>query len=50
MLAVTEADLKRVAQAYFDPSQASIAVITSHSGLEAATETVSRLSLSVEEL
>ena len=50
VLAVTVDDLKRVAEIYLNPEQASVAVITSHSGLESAESCVEQLELRVEEL
>ena len=50
ILAVTEADLKAVAERYFDPARASVAVVTSQSGLEDAESVIEQLSLQVEEL
>ena len=50
VLALTIADLRRVTATYLRPDVASIAVITSHSGLQAAAAVVDRLSLQVEEL
>jgi Zn-dependent M16 (insulinase) family peptidase len=50
VLAVTVDDLKRVAETYLNPAQASIAVITSQSGLESAKSCVEELELEVEEL
>jgi Zn-dependent M16 (insulinase) family peptidase len=50
VLAVTVDDLKRVAETYLNPAQASIAVITSQSGLESAKSCVEQLELEVEEL
>jgi Zn-dependent M16 (insulinase) family peptidase len=50
VLALRLEDLLRVTETYLQPEQASIAVITSHSGLEAVSNTVSKLGLSVKEL
>ncbi|MEP5765430.1 MAG: insulinase family protein [Halieaceae bacterium] len=50
VLALQLEDLHRVTETYLRPEQASIAVITSHSGLEAAQDCVSRLELDLEEL
>jgi hypothetical protein len=50
VLALRLEDLQRVTETYLQPEQASIAVITSHSGLEAVPDTVSQLGLSVKEL
>jgi len=43
-------DLRRVSESYLTTDQASIAVISSHSGLEASKAVVERLGLQVEEL
>ena len=43
-------DLRRVTETYLRPEHASIAVVTSHSGLEAASTVVESLGLSVQEL
>jgi Zn-dependent M16 (insulinase) family peptidase len=50
ILALSLDDLCRVTETYLQPELASIAVITSHSGLEAAADTVSELKLTVQEL
>ncbi len=50
ILAVSLDDLRRVAETYLAPERASIAVITSHSSLDANSGLVDRLGLRVEEL
>ncbi len=50
VLALGLEDLQRVTETYLQPEQASIAVITSHSGLEAVSNVVGELKLSVQEL
>ncbi len=50
ILEVTLDDLQRVAATYLRPEQASIAVITSQSGLEQSGSLVDELGLTVEEL
>ena len=50
LLSVTLDDLKRAGETWLQPEQASIAVITSHSGLDAAEDCVARYGLQVEEL
>ena len=50
VLSVSLDDLRRVAETYLAPERASIAVITSHNGLDGAGDLVERLGLRVEEL
>ena len=50
VLAVSLEDLRRVAQTYLTPENASIAVITSHSTADSSGELIGRLGLRIEEL
>jgi Zn-dependent M16 (insulinase) family peptidase len=50
ILEVSLADLKRVAELYMNPDRASVAVITSQSGLDSAQSLLQRLEMSVEQL
>ena len=50
ILAVSTDDLRRVAETYLKPDQASVAVITSQTGVDQAAPLVEQLGLRVEEL